>query len=163
MGKGDNADKAVNYVTARNLHTNKPEPPHPPLTAAVVKNSRAEIGQIREALVEILDYAKKGAWDLLNGDHWSENIARFESLSMNQARILATFPIRNNHPKLGRLMFRARETFVAFRESVRGEIIGNIDTDTTNPAYNKAIKTVTAEAAQASQNLERVEKALASI
>lgn len=161
--KGNKADNAVNYVTAKNLYVNNPVSPHPPLTAAVIKKSRKEIGRMRESLAEILDFAEKGARDLLGGDPWSENIDRFESLSMDQARILARFPVRTNHPKLGKLMLKARETFVAFRESVRWEIIGRIFSDTTKPAYNKAIRMITAEAALAGRNLEKVEKALARV
>ncbi len=161
--KAKKANNAVNYVTAKNLYANDLKTPHPPLTAAVVKKSRKEIGRMRESLAEILDLAEKGARDLLGGDPWSENIDRFESLSMDQARVLARFPVRTNHPKLGRQMLKARETFVAFRESVRWKIIGKIFSDTTKPAYNKAIELITAEAALASRNLEKVEKALASV
>ena len=163
VAKGKNTDKGVNYVTAKNLYANNLESPHPPLTAVVVKKSRKEILQMRELLLEILDCAEKGAKDLLSGDPWSENIDRFESLSMDQARVLARFPVRTNHPKLGKQMRKARETFVAFRESVRWKIIGKIFTDTTKPAYNKAIKMITAEAALAGQNLEKVEQALAGV
>ena len=80
---------------------------------------------------------------------------------MIQARNLAKFPVRTNHPKLGKGVFHAREAFVAFRESVRLRVIGNVYTDTSKSVYEETIRHVAEAAAHATHSLKQVEKALA--
>lgn len=151
----------IGYITTKNILADDDATPHPRLTAATVKKARKEIVAVQKALDRILAHATKGAKDLLGGDHWSENIDLFESMSMEQARVLARFPVRTNHPKFGKTMLGARKTFVEFRESVRWEIIGRIYTDTTRQDYEKAVKLITGRARKASDNLKMVELVLA--
>ncbi len=151
----------VNYITAKNLIDRDNGKPHPPLDADALRDARKQAAAIGKAIRDILNHAKRGAMDLRGGDYWSENIVRFESMSMLQARNLAKFPVRTNHPKLGKHVFRAREAFVEFRESVRLRVIGNIYTDTTKSVYEETIRHVAEAAAHATHSLKQVENALA--
>lgn len=151
----------VNYITAKNLIDRDNGKPHPLLDGDARRDARNQAAAIGKSIRDILNHAKRGAKDLRGGDCWSENIAQFESLSMIQARNLAKFPVRTNHPKLGKHVFRAREAFVEFRESVRQRIIGRIYPDTTKAAYEKTIRHVAETAAHATHSLKQVENALA--
>ncbi len=151
----------VNYITAKNLIDRDNKLPHPPLDEDARRDARKQAAAIGKSIRDILNHAKRGATDLRGGDCWSENIVRFESLSMIQARNLAKFPVRTNHPKLGKHIFRAREAFVAFRESVRLRIIGDIYADTTKSVFEETIRHVAETAAHATHSLKQVENALA--
>ncbi len=151
----------VNYITAKNLIDKDNGKPHPVLDEAALRDAGQQAAAIGKSIREILNHAKQGARELRGGDCWSENIARFETLSMTQARNLAKFPVRTNHPKLGKQIFRAREAFVAFRESVRLRVIGDIYTDTTKSVFEDTIRHVAETAAHAAHCLKQVEKALA--
>lgn len=150
----------VGYVTAHNLYDVENLPPHPKLTAAELRYSRKQMVALRKSVKKILEYATKGAEELRGGDYWSEYIDLFESYSMEQARELANFPIRINHHKFGRIVFKSRAGFVAFREAVRHEIVGKVFTDTEVPEYDAIIDLVVANADQASEGMARVESAL---
>ena len=151
----------VNYITAKNLLDRDNGLPHPPLDERARHDARQQAAAIGKSIRDILNHAKQGARDLRGGDCWSENIAQFETLSMSQARNLAKFPVGTNHPKLGKRVFHARAAFVAFRESVRLRVIGNIYTDTTKSVYEETIRHVAEAAAHATHSLKQVEKALA--
>lgn len=153
----------VNYITAKNLIDRDNGLPHPRLDEAALKNARQQAAAIGKSIREIMNHAKQGAKELRGGNYWSENIAQFETLSMVQARNLAKFPVRTNHPKLGKHVFNAREAFVAFRELVRLQVIGDIYTDTPESAYEKTIKHVAESAAHATHSIKLVEKALAKV
>lgn len=150
----------IGYVTARNLFQPEDLPPHQKVTAAVARKAHKDLSDIRKSVKEILDYAVKGAKDLLDGDYWSENINMFESRSMEQARALSKFPIGTNHPKLGPRIFHARAAFVAFRESVRWEVVGKIRPDLPDEDYNEILDLVAEYAGQANNSMLRVERAL---
>lgn len=150
----------VGYVTAKNLFLPEEQPPHPKLTAAVARKAHKQLSDIRISVKEILEYATKGAEDLRGGDYWSENMDMFESLSMDQARALAKFPVGTNHPKLGPRVFHARAAFVAFRESARWEIIGKVRPEMRDVDYESILDLVTEFAKQATDSMLRVEKAL---
>ena len=79
---------------------------------------------------------------------------------MEQARALAKFPIPVNHPKFGRIVFKARADFIAFRESVRREVVGNVFTDTTESAFEASIDAITRDAKNATDSMWRIEQAL---
>ncbi len=153
----------VGYVTAKNLFLPEEQSPHPKLTAAVARKAHKQLSDIRKSVKEILEYANKGAQDLLAGNCWSENMDMFESLSMEQARALAKFPIGINHPKLGPRVFHARAAFVAFRESARWEIVGKVRPDMRDVDYERIMDLVTEFAKQATESMLRVEKALEKI
>lgn len=161
MTSGGAAVADINYVTAKNLAAVDASAPHPVLTAATRRDAHAQAITMRMATREILGHATRGAKDLMGGNHWSRNIEMFESLSMEQARVLAKFPVGTNHPEFGKLVFRARKNFVAFRESVRREIIGNIHTDTGKPDFDKALEKIAEHAAQTVDSLKSIELALA--
>lgn len=153
----------VSYVTAKNLFQPESLPPHAKLSDAVLRDARGQLGEIRKSISVIMGYATRGAKDLLGGDCWSENIDMFESLSMNQARALAKFPIGTNHPKLGPRVFHARAAFVAFRESVRLEVVGKVRLDMPQADYDEILSLVTEYATQATDSMLRVEKALEAL
>lgn len=161
MTSGGAAVADINYVTAKNLAAVDARAPHPVLTAAARRDAHSQAITMRMATQEILGHATRGAKDLLGGNHWSRNIEMFESLSMDQARVLAKFPVGTNHPEFGKLVLRARKNFVAFRESVRREIIGNIYTDTGKPDFDKALAAVAEHAAKTVDSLKSIELALA--
>ncbi len=151
----------VNYITAKNLIDEDNGQPHPLLDEAALRNARQQAAAIGKSIRDILNHAKRGAMDLRGGDYWSENIVQFETLSMIQARNLAKFQVRTSHPKLGKHVFRARQAFVEFRESVRLQIIGNIYTDTTKSVLEETIRQVAETAAHATHSLKQIETALA--
>lgn len=153
----------VSYVTAKNLFQPESLPPHPKLSSVVLREARGQLREIRNSVKNILDYAAKGAKDLAKGDCWSDNIDMFESLSMDQARALARFPIGTNHPKLGPRVFHARAAFVAFRESVRLEVVGKVRLDMPQADYDEILSLITEYAKQATDSMLRVEKALEAI
>ena len=152
--------REIGYVTARNLFQPDDMPPHPKLTAATLGKAQKQLGAIRRSIKPILDHAVKGAADLLAGEYWSSNMDSFESESMDQARSLAHFPIGINHPKLGPRIFHARAAFVAFRESVRWEIVGKVRPGMPEKDYDEILNLVAEYAKQASDSMLRVEKAL---
>lgn len=160
LHEGDVAVAEVSYVTAKNLFRPEDMPPHPKMTVAALGKARDQMGEIRKSVKEILDYATKGAEDLRGGNCWSSNIDMFETMSMEQARNLATFPIGINHPKLGPRVFHARAAFVAFREAVRWEVVGKIFADTSESNYNETLDLVAEHAKQVTDSMLRVEKAL---
>lgn len=160
LHKGNVAMVEIGYVTAKNLFQPEDLPPHQKVTAAVARKAHKDLSDIRKSVKEILDYAVKGAKDLVDGDYWSDNINLFESHSMEQARALSKFPIGINHPKLGPRVFHARAAFVAFRESVRWEVVGKIHPDMPQEDYTEILDLVTEYAKQATDSMLRVERAL---
>jgi len=150
----------VNYVTAKNLFHHENLPPHPKLSPAALSDARRQLGEIRKSIKTILNFAVNGAKDLIEGDCWSNNIDLFESLSMDQARALARFPVGTNHPKLGPRVFHARAAFVAFREFVRWEVVGKIRPGIKQADYDEILSLVTEYATQTIDSMLRVEKAL---
>jgi len=117
-------------------------------------------GDVRRALDGILADVAKGARDLQGGLTWSESLERFERASMEQARILAKFPIGTADERFGALVHRARASFVAFRETVRRDIIGAIDNTTDDTTYEMALKKVVGRSALANESLKSVEQAI---
>lgn len=150
----------VEYVTAHNLYDVQNLPPHPNLSDDDLRQAHKEMVALRSAIQETLDYAVLGAKDLRGGDYWSENIELFESLSMEQARTIAKFSIRINHRKYGRIVFKARADFVAFRESARSEIIGKVFTDTTEAEFEALLDQVKRDAQTTIESMIRIEQAL---
>ena len=149
----------IDDITAEYLI--RPElPSHPALTMAVLHEAREKMAEIRKSVMVILDLATRGAKDLLAGNCWSDNIEIFESLSMAQARALATFPVSTNHPELGPCIFDARTAFVAFRETIRREVIGSIHTDMPRANYEETLRLVGEHARRANDSMSRVEMAL---
>lgn len=151
----------VGYVTAKNLFQPEETEAHPQLTPDLLRDAGANLTEIRKSVQAILDSALAGAQDLQKGEVWSQNIDMFESLSMDQARTLALLPIGSNHPRFGPRIFQARAAFVAFRESVRQEIIGKVRPELPSDAYEAALMLVREYARQAIENMLAVEKALA--
>lgn len=123
--------------------------------------ARRKCMEIRLSLDEILVCAKKAARDLRLDRPRSPHLERFESLSMEQARVLAKIPVDDADPQLVELIRDARRSFIAFRESVRQEISGGIGPLTENAAYDQALDVVAAQSALAADNLKSVERALA--
>ena len=122
--------------------------------------AREICSDIRLALDGILSDAANGARDLRDGLDWSRNLDRFETVSMRQLQCLARFPISTADQRFGALVHRARAAFVAFRETVRREIIGAIDPHTDSAAYDKALERVAGRSALARDSLKSVEQAI---
>lgn len=122
--------------------------------------ARTICSDIRQALDGMLTHAANGACDLRGGLMWSPNLEQFEAASMEQVRILARFPISPNDGRFGAVVHRARASFVAFRETVRREIIGAIDCETDDAAYDLALNKVTGRSALADESLKLVEQAI---
>jgi len=116
--------------------------------------------EIRLALDTILAHARKGAHDLRAGLPRSPNLEKIETLSMEQARALAKFPIGTKDARYGALVHRARASFIAFRETVRREIIGGVDLWIDNAAYELALDHVTKRSTLAAESLKSIEPAL---
>lgn len=117
-------------------------------------------GEVRRALKDILAHVAKGARELRAGQSWSADLDRFEQVSMEQARILAKFPIRTTDQRFGALVHRARASFVAFRETVRREIIGFIDSETDDAACSAAMEKVAGRSVLADDSLKSIEQAI---
>lgn len=122
--------------------------------------AQAICSEIRRALHSILTHAANGARDLRDGLPWSPDLEQFELVSMEHARSLARFPISTADERLGALIHRARASFVAFRETVRREIIGAIGSTTDDAAYDLALEKVTGRSVLADDSLKSVEQAL---
>jgi len=122
--------------------------------------ARAICSEIRQALHGILTHAVNGARDLRDGLPWSRDLQQFELVSMKHARSLARFPISTADERLGALVHRARASFVAFRETVRREIIGAIGSTTNDAAYDLALEKVNGRSVLADESLKFVEQAL---
>jgi hypothetical protein len=122
--------------------------------------ARAVCSEIRQALDGIQTHAANGARDLRDGLSWSLNLEQFESASMEQVRTLARFPISAKDGRFGALVHRARAAVVAFRETVRREIIGTIDCGTDDAAYDLALNKVAGRSALAAESLTSVEQAI---
>lgn len=101
--------------------------------AALRRQAQMKSAAVRDAMRSLLTFASAGARDLKRGSPWGENLARFESLSMEQAKILATFPFGPDDPDIGPQLRRAGANFIAFRETVRRDVIGGINA-ATEPA-----------------------------
>ena len=80
---------------------------------------------------------------------------------MEKTRVLARFPISTKDARFGALVHRARASFVAFRETVRREIIGAIGSSTDDDAYELALEKVTSRSTLADESLKSVEHAIA--
>lgn len=122
--------------------------------------AREICSELRQALEGIQTHAANGARDLRDGLSWSRNLEQFESASMEQVRVLAQFPISTQDGRFGALVHRARACVVAFRETVRREIIGAIDCKTDDAAYDSAMDKVTGRSALARESLKSVEQAI---
>lgn len=83
------------------------------------------------------------------------------ALTPAQARALARFPVDNGDRQLGALIRNARNSSIAFRESVRQEITGGIVSQTNNAAYDHALDTVAGRSSLAADTLKSVERVLA--
>ncbi len=122
--------------------------------------ARAICCDVRQALEAILSHVTSGARDLRDGLPWSRNLEQFELVSMEQARALAQFPISVEDERFGVLVHRARASFIAFRETVRREIIGVVDHRTDNAAYDLALNKVNGRSVLADESLKSVEQAI---
>lgn len=98
--------------------------------AALRQQARMKSAAVRDAMRSLLSFATASARDLKRGSLWSDNISRFEALSLEQAKILATFPFGIEDPDIGPQLRRAGANFIAFRETVRRDVIGGIDAAT---------------------------------
>ncbi len=123
--------------------------------------ARAICSNARGALKDILAHVADGARDLRAGLSWSRDLERFEQVSMEQARLLAKFPISTTDARFGALVHRARASFVAFRETVRRDVIGAIDSRTDDAACDAAMKKVMGRSVLADRSLESIEQAIA--
>lgn len=137
------------------------------MTVPTVPEADPDLFRARETCREILTalettvlLAARGARDLRDGLQWSESLEQFESKSMDAVRILARFPISTANARFGARIHRARAAVFAFREAVRREIIGAIDSKTEAADYEQAMTAVQTRAAVASDSLRSVEQAL---
>lgn len=131
--------------------------------------ARADIDQglrssrmVRLSIQSILHYAKRGAQDLHKGHPWSNSLERFETMSMEQARALATFPITSEHPRFGAAVRQARLAFIEFRETVRREAISIIEPDIQEEILDTVLDTISGKAETAVRKLELLESSLAA-
>jgi hypothetical protein len=134
--------------------------PFTPLDGPGLLEARDICGGIRQALAGVLITVTNGARDLRKGQPWSQNLEQFELVSMEQARLLANFPIGTTDERFGALVHRARASFVAFRETVRREIISSVDGGTGEAACQQALNRVVIRWALAEESLKSVEQAL---
>jgi len=116
---------------------------------------------VRRALDVLMRHVTTGAHDLRRGLTWSGNLERFEQISMEMARILAKFPVGTTDTRFGIRVHRARASFIAFRETVRREIIGAIDGATDDATFDLALKKAACCSSQAHEDLEAIEQAIA--
>jgi hypothetical protein len=123
--------------------------------------ARTICNELRRDLQGLLAHVANGARDLRDGKPWSRDLEQFESVSMEKTRVIARFPISTTDARFGALVHRARASFVAFRETVRREIIGVIGSNTDDDAYELALEKVTSRSALADESLKSVEHAIA--
>lgn len=132
-----------------------------PKEVEIRHNARALSTAVRLAVPKILTHAKHGAMHLRNGRESTRDLKRFETLSMEQAKILSDFPIAADNPEFGALVQRARSAFIAFREMVRRELIDKADADVDPMALDRMLNHITNRAALAVRSLYSLESALA--
>lgn len=132
-----------------------------PKEVAIRRDARAQSAAVRLAVPKILTHARHGAMHLRNGREWAHDLKRFETLSMEQAKVLSDFPIAADNPEFGALVQRARSAFVAFREMVRRELIGKADAASDPAALDMMLDHITNRAALAVRSLYSLESALA--
>lgn len=122
--------------------------------------ARTNCASVRRALPIILSTAGQAASDLKSGMAWSDNLSRFEALSMNQAQILASLPVRRDDAKFGLLVRQASFAYIAFREMVRRDIIGGVHEDIDDAEIETTLRAVEDRATLASARLQALESAL---
>ena len=122
--------------------------------------TRTSCATVRRALPIVLSCAGQAAQDLKNGMAWSDNLSRFETLSMNQAQILASLPVRRDDAKFGLLVRQASFAYIAFREMVRRDIIGGVHEDIDDAEIETTLRAVEDRATLASARLQALETAL---
>jgi len=133
---------------------------HAPLARPDLGQALAECRKVRRSIQSILQYAKRGAHDLHSGLSWSNSLARFEALSMEQARSLARFPVDADDPRFGLVLRRARMAFIDFRETVRREAISIIEPDIQETMLAEVLEGIDGKAAAAADGLETLERML---
>ena len=131
-----------------------------PLARPDLGQALAECRKIRRSIQSILQYAKRGAHDLHSGLSWSNSLARFEALSMEQARSLAKFPVDADDPRFGLVLRRTRTAFIDFRETVRREAISIIEPDIQEAQLAEVLEEIDGKAAAAADRLETLERML---
>lgn len=109
------------------------------------------------AVRRMLSLATEVAFDLLDGQHYSENLDRLEALSREITRKLAAIPANDGNTDFTLLNRRGRDSFEKFNESIRSEIIESIHPGTGNEALDIALERVKNSAIAAGASLGMIE------
>lgn len=125
-----------------------------------IKSALFECRAAKRSIQSILHYGRRGADDLYAGLAWSTSLERFETLSMEQARSLAKFPIASEDPRFGALIRKAKTAFIDFRETVRREAISIIEPHIQEDLLADVLQKITDKAAAATAQLDMLEKVL---
>lgn len=115
------------------------------------------------AVRRMLGFATEGAFDLLDGQHFSENLDRLEALRREITRNLAAMPASDGNADFTLLHRRGRDSFEKFNESIRSEIIESIHPGTGNEALDIALECVKNCAIAAGASLGMIERKISNI
>lgn len=131
--------------------------------AALLRQAQRKSVAVRDAMRSLLTFASAGARDLKRRSQWGDNLARFESLSLEQAKILATFPFGPHDPEIGPQLRRAGANFIAFRETVRRDVFGGITATTEPDRLDTVLASVENWATLVTSSLEALEVRLGEL
>lgn len=108
-------------------------------------------------------FATEGAFDLLDGQHFSKNLDRLEELRQNISGKLATMPANDGDMDVTFMLRRARDSFERFSESIRCEIIETLHPGTASGNLDAALERVKNSAITAGASLHMIERKISSV
>ncbi len=108
-------------------------------------------------------FATEGAFDLLDGQHFSKNLDRLEELRQKIAGKLATMPANDGNMDFSFMLRRARDSFEKFNESIRREIIEALHPGTESGNLDAALERVMNSAITAGASLRMIERNISSV
>ncbi len=117
------------------------------------------LGAVRRMMV----FATEGAFDLLEGQHYSENLDRLEELRQEIAGKLAAMPASDGNTDFTLLNRRGRDSFEKFSESIRCEIIESIRPGTGIEILDAALERVKNSAIAAGASLGMIELKISNV
>lgn len=133
--------------------------PRTPTGAPTDATDVSMLGAVRRMMV----FAAEGAFDLLDGQHHSENLYYMEAVRREIAGKLAALPANDGNTDFNLLIRRGRDSFEKFSESVRREIIESIHPETGVELLDAALERVKNSAIKAGASLAMIERSISNI
>lgn len=112
---------------------------------------------------QMMVFATEGAFDLLDGQHFSKNLDHLEELRQKIAGKLATMPANDGNMDFSFMLRRGRDSFERFSESIRREIIETLHPGTKSGNLDAALERVKNSAITAGASLHMIERNISSV